>query len=99
MFVSMTNIISILSSSTISRRYFVKQNAKQTFAVVSVEERHEDNSGLLLFPLKHIAVPWPVFLLQDFVVYRWERLLYCICIGSGKSQGLKGADGESRFSK
>lgn len=77
----------------------MKQNAKQTFAVVSVEERHEDNGGLLLFPLKHIAVPGPVFLLQDFVVYRWERLLYCSCIGSGKSQGLKGADGESRVSK
>lgn len=95
----MANIISILSSSTISRRYFVKRNAKQTFAVVSVEEWHEDNGGLLLFPLKHIAVLGPVFLLQDFVIYRRERLLYCSCIGSGKSQGLNGADGESRVSK
>lgn len=99
MFVSMANIISILSSSTISRRYFVKQNAKLTFAVVSVEERHEDNGGLFLFPLKHIAVLGPVFLLQDFVIYRWERFLYCSCVGSGKSQGLKGADGESCASK
>lgn len=95
----MANIISMLSSSTMSRRYFVKWNAKQTFAVVSVEERHEDNGGLLLFPFKHIAVPGPVFLLQDFVIYRWERLLYCSCIDSGKSQGLTGTDGESCASK
>ncbi len=55
---------------------------------VSVEERHVNNHGLLLFSLEHVAVLWTVFLLQDFVVYLWERLLHCSCIISGKSQSL-----------
>lgn len=76
----------------ISRRYFVRWTVKQTFGVVSVEERHKDNGGLLLFSLKHVAVPRPVFLLQDFVINLWERLLDCSCVVSGQSQSLKGAD-------
>lgn len=72
----------------------MRLTGKHTFGVVSVEERHEDNGGLLLFSLKHIAVPGPVFLLQYFVINLWERLLDCSCIVSGQSQSLKGADGE-----
>ena len=43
----------------------------QTFTVVSVEEWHVDDGGLLLFSLKHVAVLRPVSLLQNFLVYLW----------------------------
>lgn len=76
----------------------MRWTAKQTFGVVSVEEWHKDNGGLLLFSLKHVAVPGPVFLHQDFVIDLWERLLDCSCVVSGQSQSLKGADGECRVS-
>lgn len=61
---------------------------KQTFAVPSVEERHVDDCGLLLFPLQHIAVLRPVTVLQDRVIYLGERLFHLGRIVSGKSQSL-----------
>lgn len=61
---------------------------KQTFAVPSVEERHVDDCGLLLFPLQHIAVLRPVSVLQDRVIYLGERLFHLGRIVSGKSQSL-----------
>lgn len=39
-----------------------------TFAVLPVEEWHVKYGGLLLFPLENIAGPWPVFLLQEFLL-------------------------------
>ena len=73
--------------------------ANQTFGVVLVEEWHEDNGGLLVFSLKHVAVPGPVFLLQEFVRELWERLLDRSRVVSGQSQSLKGADGDSWVSR
>lgn len=70
---------------------------QQTFGVVSVEERHEDNGGLHFFSLKHVAFPRPVFLLQDFFIDLRERLLDCSCVVSGQSQSLKGANGECNY--
>lgn len=61
---------------------------QQTFAVVSVEERHVNDCGLLPFSLEHIEVLRPVFLLQDFVINLWKRLLHCGCIVTGKGQRL-----------
>lgn len=61
---------------------------QQTSAVVSVEERHENDRGLLLFSLKHVAVLRPVSLLQDFVIYLGKWLLQGLCVISGESQGL-----------
>lgn len=61
----------------------------QTFAVSSVKEWHVNDRGLVLLPLKHVAVLWPISLLQDSVVYLWERLLHLSCIVSGKGQSLQ----------
>lgn len=69
---------------------FIHMGGWQTFAVLSVEERHVNDSGLLLFPLKHVAVLRPVSVLQDLFVYCRERLPHCGSIVSGKSQGLGG---------
>lgn len=61
-----------------------------TFAVLPVEEWHVKDSGRLLFPLENIAGPWPVFLLQEFLLQLWERFLQFGCIVSGENQSLCG---------
>lgn len=60
----------------------------QTFAVPPVEERQVNDGGLLPLSLKHVAVLWPLSLLQDLLIYIWERLLNLSRIVSGNSQGL-----------
>lgn len=61
---------------------------KRTFAVLSVEQRHVNDGGLLPFPLKHITVLGPVYVLCDVVVDLWERLLHLSCVVSAQSQSL-----------
>ena len=59
-----------------------------TFAVLLVEEGHVKDGGLVLHSFQHIAVLWPVSLLQDRIIYLWEAFIHLGCIVSGQGQGL-----------
>ena len=59
-----------------------------TSAVPLVEERHVNDGGRGTTSREHVEVPGPVHVLQDRVVYHWERLPHLDCIIPGQGQAL-----------